>query len=112
MPESDSDFYVFSPQIEVPEQIRILGKRFRVRLLAERDMPRDMMGQVDCLRQEILLRSDVAFDEQADTLMHEVIHAIDYVLSLGLKEEQVHRLAAGICAVLADNGQLTAWLTP
>jgi len=43
----------------------------------------------------------------ADTVIHEVTHAIDFNLKLGLSERQVHCIGSGLWAVLADNAELT-----
>ena len=48
--------------------------------------------------------------QQKDTLLHEVVHAIDDTLALGMTEEQVHALGAGLYQVLSENKQLTRWL--
>ena len=41
--------------------------------------------------------------QMEDTLIHELLHQISYVLKLDMKEELVHRLAAGLHTVIKDN---------
>jgi len=41
--------------------------------------------------------------EAADTLLHEVIHILNYQMKLDLSEETVCRLSRGLTAFLADN---------
>ena len=100
-------------------QLKILGKKWKVRYV-----PLDhalLNGDVEegswsatgtCRSNECLITvaSDVDRQMQADTLWHEVMHAIDETLGLGLTEQQVHALAAGQMAVLLDNPKLAGLL--
>jgi len=49
-------------------------------------------------------------DELRDTLLHETIHAIDYIAQIGLEEKQVHALASLLLCVLKDNKEFSRWL--
>lgn len=96
---------VFSP----PSKIDILGKKFTVRILdPEDDGPND--GHMDLAKQEIGILLQPANDYNQDTGLHEVIHAIDEIISIGLRERQVHQLAAGLIAVIKHNPEFIAWL--
>jgi hypothetical protein len=96
-------------------QVKILGKKWKVRYV-----PHDhalLNGENDedswsatgtCRSNEchIAVASDIDRQVQADTLWHEITHAVDETLGLGLTEQQVHALAAGQMAVLFDNPKL------
>jgi hypothetical protein len=41
--------------------------------------------------------------QEMQTLLHEIIHAVDYTLGIQLAEEQTTRLAVGLMAVIRDN---------
>jgi len=47
-----------------------------------------------------------------DTILHELLHAIEYDLQLNLTEQQVHAMATNLCAVFwnSDNKPLLDWL--
>lgn len=94
---------VFNP----PSSIIILGKKFTVKLLGPSD---DNDGHMDLSKQEIGIRLQSANEYNQDTGLHEVIHAVDEILSIGLKEKQVHQLAAGLIAVIKHNPEFVAWL--
>lgn len=82
--------------------LKILGKTYRVKFVDKVD-EEDSLGLCKDAEQEILLRIDQPQDCLRDTLLHEIVHAIDFQLHLGLKERQVHCVATGITAVLLDN---------
>jgi hypothetical protein len=53
--------------------------------------------------------------EEADTLVHEIFHAVWYCMSIAMtgagEEEIVRRLSSGFTSVLMDNPQLLKYLT-
>lgn len=94
-----------------PSSIDILGKKFIVKVLTEAEADAlNVDGLMELDKQLISLRLQVADDYNHDTLLHEVIHSVDEILSIGLRERQVHQLAAGLIAVLKQNKDLTNWL--
>ena len=48
--------------------------------------------------------------EDVDTLLHEIVHAIDYSFDLKLTESQVERLGRGLTFVLRDNTWLNSYV--
>jgi hypothetical protein len=92
-----------------PETVDVLGRRFKVKLL-EPDESEDDDGYMEIGTQTIGLRLQPGLNYNQDTLLHEITHAVDETLLLGMKERQVHLLATGILAVLKQNKELTAWL--
>ena len=44
-----------------------------------------------------------------DTIMHELVHAIDHTLSLGLSEATVHRLGYALGLLLRNNQNLVEY---
>jgi hypothetical protein len=92
-----------------PEIVDVLGKKFTIKILTP-DEIEDCDGYMELAAQVIAIRLQPANDYNHDTMLHEIIHAIDETLGLGMKEKQVHQLAVGITAVLKQNPELTAWL--
>jgi hypothetical protein len=93
-----------------PLELDILGKKFTVKILNPNEEDPDDDGHMDLAKQEIGIRLQPAKEYNQDTGLHEVIHAVDEILSIGLKEKQVHQLAAGLIAVLKHNPEFIAWL--
>lgn len=93
----------------LPKTIRVMGKRFKVRILKENEEP-EVDGLMELAKQRISIRPQEAIDQVQDTALHEVIHAVDESLALGMTEAQVHQMATGLLSVLKDNVQFTRWL--
>jgi len=60
------------------------------------------MGHNDCNTQVITVNKNIHEDAKLDTILHEIIHIIDYNLQLKLKERQVHAMANGILEMVWD----------
>lgn len=89
--------------------IDVLGKRFTMREL-EPGEKEDCDGYMDLAAQVIAWRPQPGDDYNHDTVFHELTHAVDEILLLGLKERQVHLIASGLLAVLKQNKKLAEWL--
>ena len=95
----------------MPESIDILGKQFQIIKLHEDDKDhQDVSGQMELHCQKIWVKEYSGADVNKDTLLHETVHAIEEILHLKMKENQVHQLSAGLMAVLKQNKELTKWL--
>jgi hypothetical protein len=81
--------------------LRILGKNFQVKW--EDNVADDAIGMCETHRQIIRVEKGLPKETEEDTLLHEVIHAVDETLGLGLSERQVIALASGLLAVYNDN---------
>ncbi len=68
-------------------------------LINEEGEFRQVLGVILPATQDILLDSVLGPDQREATLLHEVVHGIDHALGLGMVEEQVHLLAAGLYSV-------------
>lgn len=92
-----------------PKSIDILGKKFEIKLLEPGEQD-NCDGYMSLSEQIIAIRLQPAKDYNHDTGFHELIHAVDEILGLGLKEKQVHQLAAGLIAVMKQNPDFIEWL--
>ena len=89
----------------IPEKLRILFKEYDVKYAdGMRNEKGDMLyGEVDYVKQTVTLNS-AASDEQAkSTVLHEVIHALDELYIIGLKEKQVEKLGVAFYMFIRDN---------
>lgn len=82
--------------------IKILGKTYSIEFVPKEVLPNDY-GESDSEQQVIKVRSDLHIEHQADVLLHEVIHAIDFAVNGKMTERQVHTIATGLLAVIFDN---------
>ena len=68
------------------------------------------LGECCNKTQTISVATDQTPIEAADTLLHEVVHAIDWIVGLDLTEHQVRHLSATLLGVLQDNPEFAEWL--
>jgi len=93
-----------------PSIIRIVGKNYCAMFVDSVDS-NDSNGEHDMQKQEIKVKNSIHPELQRDTLLHEILHAIDEQLDMRLKHRQVHALAVAIMQVLRENDDLVGFLT-
>lgn len=88
-------------------EVRIFGKTYLVRPLAKPSVHlQDIAGANYPKHGIIEYDSEQKADQLQDTLLHEMIHVLDYDMQLELSERQVHCLASGIICLMKDNPTL------
>lgn len=90
-------------------KVKIVGKVYDVEFVSEVD-PQKSLGECVDSSQLIKIQTGLHPETQADTLLHEIIHGIDFAFNAKLTERQVHSVATGILAVLYDNPEIVAWI--
>ena len=73
-------------------------------------LPEGLLGECDSDKQVITILDQQPLETEQDTLLHEVLHAVDDAMGLKMKEAQVKGAATGLLAVLKDNPRLAAYL--
>lgn len=91
----------------IPESLDILGKRYAVVMIE-----RESGDYGECISDQC--RIEVATyqceDQRRDTLLHEILHAVDHEMHCAMSEPQTRRMATGLLAVLRQNPELAAFL--
>jgi hypothetical protein len=106
----------FRPAFTLPAEIVVLGHRyhFRVEEDPERTLGRGdtghALGLTDLNRGKIIIRGggEQAEDAARDTMLHEVIHVVNFLLQLDMDEATVGRLSTGLLDTLRRNPELVA----
>lgn len=99
-----------SASISRPEAIRLMGRTFLFNYVKGSVLaPDDAFGHIDVYGQVICISDDLTPVEEADTVLHELIHAVDLTMGLDMTEHQVHHLATGLIALFQDNPELGAY---
>lgn len=91
----------------IPLYLAVIGKRYAIE---QKDGEGDY-GETFADQCRIELRITQCHQQQADTLLHEAMHAVDHELHCGLTEPQIRRMATGLLALLRDNPALVQFLT-
>jgi len=96
-----------------PRRVRVLGKRYDISYLPEEQLP-DVYGLCHRGEQRIDIRDGLPECEEADTVLHELLHAVLYGMGVQLpeatEEKFVLAAASGLIGVLQDNPQFARWL--
>lgn len=95
---------------KLPNTLKICGKPWKIVRCKQTVLEVDSFGKVDMDKLEIAIMDDQPRPLEKDTALHEVIHAIDEQLDLGLKEHQVEVLGCMLQQVFADNPELLKYL--
>ena len=90
-----------------PEKVRILGKVFTV---TNGPLDDDLNGECDTDKQTLAIREGQPLESEQDTVLHEILHAIDEAMGLRMREAQVKGSATGLLAVMKDNPSLVSYL--
>ena len=97
-----------------PRTIKVLGRTYVISYEPALNLGVPNVGMCDNYNLVIHVLDGQHQVEEADTLIHELLHAIWFIMSIdhgGLDEEAVVlRLASGLVGVFLDNPELLAYL--
>lgn len=95
----------------LPKKVRILGRDYKI--LIKDDME-GLAGECRCTACQIDIQDEQHPVEEADTVLHEILHAIHYLMDIGLshklEEHVVRKVATGLTQVFLDNPKLLIYL--
>lgn len=96
--------------ISRPTALRIMGRNYSVVWEDDILLGTDCLGRTYSQQCAIVVKTGQHPVEEADTLLHEILHAVWYCMSIaegGADEEAVvRRMASGLTQVFMDNGHL------
>lgn len=92
----------------IPDTVDILYKKYKVcRGSNMRDDKGNLLyGQIDTIEQLITLNETAGSEQQKATLVHEIVHGLDELYGIGLKEKQVEKLGTALYMLIRDNPKL------
>lgn len=96
---------------KIPSVLKICGKPWKIVRCKQTSLEVDAFGKVNMDKLEISIMDEQPRPLEKDTALHEIIHAIDESLDLGLKEHQVEVLGCSLQQVFADNPELLKYLS-
>ena len=93
--------------MKIPERVKVLYKNYQVKQVENlHNGANDLYGQIDYNSETISLRSDSSEEQKRATLVHEMVHALDEIFIIGLKEKQVEKLGNALYALIRDNPEI------
>lgn len=96
---------------KIPKHVEIIGHKFTVILSAE--ISDDELGRCDYNQQKIFISKHQASDTMRDTLLHEIIHAVHWLMGLAdnsTEEEFTARTTTGLRSVMLQNPGVVNYL--
>ena len=93
----------------IPSSLKIIGKEYTVQLLSAEEFP-GSYGETHTAQGVIKIRTGQTLYDEADTLLHETIHALDERFQLNLTERQVYCTTVGLLSLLKDNPDMLQYL--
>jgi|8_EtaG_2_1085327.scaffolds.fasta_scaffold223458_2 hypothetical protein len=93
------------------EKVHVLGYEFKI--IVSSEVSEEELGRCDYVRQIIYLNNQQGEDSIRDALLHEIIHAITYLMGLkdeDLEEAFVTRISTGLKLTLSQNQWLLDWI--
>ena len=92
------------------DNLRILGRDYKITYVPPSALSVNELGTCNNFSQEICLSLNQSPIEATDTFIHEVFHALDYIVGLDLTEHQVRHLASTFIGVIQDNPEWASWV--
>lgn len=93
--------------MNIPQKVKILYKEYEVHEQPNiHDEQGDLYGQIQYLPQVILLNADAGEESKKATLIHEVLHGLDEMYHIELKEKQIEKLGNALYMFIKDNQRI------
>lgn len=94
-----------------PRTIDILGKQFQVKYQKPGGLDPQAAGRIVNDLQKIWIDKTNHPQRQREVLLHEIVHAFDFLGNLGIGEENTGRLAHLLFHFLRSNPDAVGWIT-
>lgn len=93
--------------MKIPKSVKVLYKEYMIEQQENlHSEDGELYGQIHFDAEKILLNSGSSEEQKMATLIHEIVHGLDAMYSIGLKEKQVEKLGNAVYMVIKDNPQI------
>ena len=93
--------------MKIPKNVKILYKEYNVEFEPNlHDENGDLYGQILYMPERIIINSAGSVEQQKSTLLHEIVHGLDELYGIGLKEDQVEKLGTAMYMLVKDNPEM------
>ena len=94
-----------------PARVRVLGKQFQIDFVpGDHKNLEEAYGLCDSDEQRIWIKEGQPLESEQDTVLHEVLHAVESAMNMDLDDKIIHLLATGLLAVIRDNPTFVRYL--
>ena len=96
-------YHIWEVIVIIPNSLKIGGLTIKVGEKNNLSSNRDRFGEISFMEQKIIIDSSLPEDKKQETLLHEIIEALNGYFSLDLDHEVITTLGFGLYQVLKDN---------
>ena len=89
--------------MNIPKSLKILAHEYEIEIDPEMLIAGSSMGLCCSNILKIKVAGGIPKSMQADTILHEIIEALNYQLELGLDHNVISSLSASLLSVIIDN---------
>lgn len=93
--------------MNIPKRVKVCGKTYKI----EQVKHLEDCGNLFPTECKALIGIDMDPQQIRDTVLHELVHAIEYETHLNMEERQVHALSTAMLDMLRNNKHLVKFLT-
>jgi len=101
--------FVPDEKIPRPTTIKVFGRQYTINYVHAFAGMKDA-GMLDYGNQILTVQENQLPLEEADTILHEVVHAVDLLMELKMSERQVQLVATGLMGVFQDNPEFAKYI--
>jgi len=91
----------------IPSSVDVIGRKYTIEY---DDSLKGFLGSCDSNTLKILVFPGQVKSMELDTVLHEVVHAIELAMQLNMSERQVYCTTVGLLSVLKGNPQFLEYL--
>lgn len=90
--------------MNIPKFVNILYKKYDIEIVDNlHDEDGDLYGQIQYLPEKIYLHSESSEEQKKATLCHEILHGLNEMYNIGLKEKHIEKLGNAFYMLIRDN---------
>jgi hypothetical protein len=95
-----------------PKRLTLIGKRHRIEWDCDLREGDDVLisGYFHLSKKLIQVAAGQTHDDERETLLHEILHALEVQMDAEIPEPKLRQLAVGLYAALKDNPKLVTYL--
>lgn len=84
-------------------KIKAYGQTWKIKVLKKHVLLNNNFGNFNAGTNTIFISADATEEQQGTTLIHELIHLVEFCTQLSLKERDVMCLESGLYQIIHDN---------
>ena len=93
-------------QVKDIKKLKIMGHEYKVKHSKDLINDKSAIGYISFSKTTIWISTDISESRKRESILHEIMEALNCHMDLKLKHSTISRIAEGMLVVLRDNGLL------